>query len=148
VGARGGTSATKVPAILAMRYTYPIPMGKVWQTIRSYIWWAYDRGSVPYDIMVTLILAFIFLTPLWVNFKDKPTERIPHQTGVVVYQLTDREFTYQVEASAVRARDGDAIRRELLGIIEPIAGEVDITSYTPMRDKKGNVIGYQVQVTK
>ena len=52
----------------------------MWKTIKRYIWWTYERGSVPYDIMVTLILAFIFITPLFLNFKDKPVERVPHQT--------------------------------------------------------------------
>ncbi len=48
-------------------------MSKFGQTLKGYIWWTYPRGSVQYDVMVTLILAFIFLTPLWVNFRDKPT---------------------------------------------------------------------------
>ena len=42
-------------------------MSKFGQTVKGYIWWTYPRGSVPYDIMVTVILAFIFLTPLWVT---------------------------------------------------------------------------------
>jgi hypothetical protein len=123
-------------------------MGHIWRTIRGYILWTYDRGSVQYDVMVTLILAFIFLAPLWMNFKDKPVERTPHQTGVVVYQVSDRTFTYQVDAAAVSARDDDGVRRDLLGVIEPIAGEVEITGYEPIRDNKGHVTGYKVQVTK
>ncbi len=123
-------------------------MASVWQTIRGYIWWTHERGSMPYDIMVTLILAFIFVTPRWVNFNDKPAERVLHQTGVVVYQLADKDFMYQVEASAVRARDDAGIRQELLGIIEPIAGEVEITAFTPVKDAKGHVTAYQVRVTK
>jgi hypothetical protein len=47
-------------------------MSKLGQTLRGYFWWTYPRGSVPYDIMVTLILAFIFITPIFVNFRDKP----------------------------------------------------------------------------
>lgn len=123
-------------------------MARIWQTIRSYIWWSYERGSVPYDVMVTLILMFIFVTPLWVNFKDKPAERTVHQTGVVVYQTSDHSFTYQVDAAAVRGQNEDAIRLALLGIIEPIAGEVEITSYKALRDGKGRITAYQVQVTK
>ena len=55
-------------------------MGKVSQTIKGYLWWTYPRGSVHYDVMVTVILAFIFLAPLWINFRDKPQERPPRQT--------------------------------------------------------------------
>ena len=87
-------------------------MGKVSQTIKGYIWWTSPRGSVHYDVMVTLILAFIFLTPLWINFRDKPQERPPHQTEVVVQQEDDG-FLYKVDASAVKA-DSDADIRESL----------------------------------
>jgi len=31
--------------------------------LRSYFFWTYERGSFHYDVMVTLILAFIFITP-------------------------------------------------------------------------------------
>ena len=59
-------------------------MGAIWRTIRGYILWSYERGSLHYDIMVTLILLFVFVSPHFINFKDKPVERIPHLTGVVV----------------------------------------------------------------
>ena len=39
------------------------PMGAIWRTIRGYILWSYERGSLHYDIMVTLILLFIFVSP-------------------------------------------------------------------------------------
>jgi len=45
-------------------------MSKIWEIVRGYILWSYERGSLHYDVMVTLILAFIFLAPLWGNFKD------------------------------------------------------------------------------
>ena len=122
-------------------------MLRIWQTIRGYIWWTYDRGSVPYDIMVTLILAFIFITPLYISFKDKPVERVPHQTGVVVYP-DGQSLVYQIDASAVKGRDDDSIRRELLRIIEPIAGEVEIDHYEAIRDAQQHATGYKVWVTR
>src|ERR1035441_7485783 len=73
-------------------------MSNFGQTLKGYIWWTSPRGSVRYDVMVTLILAFIFLTPLWVNFRDKPVERSPHQTEVVVQQEGDG-FLYKVDAA-------------------------------------------------
>src|SRR5205823_3280433 len=82
----------------------------IWRTIRGYVLWTYERGSVHYDVMVTLILAFIFLAPHWINFKDKPVEHTPHQTGVVVTPDGENGFIYQVEASAVNASDDASIR--------------------------------------
>ena len=76
-------------------------MNRVWSTIKGYIWWTYPRGSIHYDVMVSLILLFIFASPYFLDFHDEPTERTPHQTGVVVFP--DKEgLVYQVDASAVK----------------------------------------------
>src|ERR1700751_4984015 len=105
-------------------------MGKITQTIRGYIWWMYPRGSMPYDVMVTLILAFIFLGPLWINFRDKPVERSPHQTEVVV-RAEGNGFVYKVDAAAVKAGSDEDIRESLTRVLEPIAGEITIDRYQP-----------------
>jgi len=118
-------------------------MGKVSQTIKSYIWWTYPRGSVPYDVMVTVILAFIFLAPLWINFRDKPQERPPRQTEVLVQQVGDG-FLYTVDASAVKSDSDADIQESLARIIEPVAGEITIDRYEPVRDGKHNVVAYKV----
>ena len=123
------------------------PMARIWQTIRSYILWTYERGSTPYDIMVTLILAFIFLAPIWINFKDKPIERSGHQKEVIVFPDGQSGFIYQVDASAVRGNP-TTVEADLLSVIEPIAGEVDITRVEPVRDAKGKVVGYKVWVSR
>ncbi len=122
-------------------------MSGVWKTIRGYIWWTYERGSVPYDVMVTLILAFIFVTPFFLNFKDKPVERIPHQTGVVVYP-DGQNLVYQIDAKAIQGKDDASIRSDLLRVIEPIAGEVDIDHYEEIKDVRGHVTAYRVWVTR
>ena len=118
-------------------------MGKISQTIKGYIWWMYPRGSVHYDVMVTLILAFIFLGPLWINFRDKPVVRSPYQTEVVV-KAEGNGFLYKVDAAAIKPGDDEAIREELLRVIEPVAGEIRIDHYEAVRDDKHNVVAYQV----
>jgi hypothetical protein len=119
----------------------------IWRTIRGYILWSYERGTIQYDVMVTLILLFVFLSPRYVNFNDKPIERNPHPTGVVVFP-DGAAFIYQIEGSAVQG-EGDAnIRAQLLRIIEPISGEVTITRYEIIRDRKGHVLSYKVWAQK
>jgi hypothetical protein len=118
-------------------------MSKLGQTVKGYIWWTHPRGSVPYDVMVTLILAFIFLAPLWINFRDKPQERPPRQTEVVVQQEGDG-FLYKVDASAVREGSEAEIHESLLRIIEPIGGEITIDRYQPVRDSNHHVVAYKV----
>ena len=123
-------------------------MNRIWRTIRGYVLWTHDRGSVHYDVMVTLILAFIFLTPRDL-FKDKPVERTPHQTEIVVLPGGDRGgFIYQVAASAVGGSDDAAIRSSLERIIEPIAGEVTVTDFQVVRDGKGRAIAYKAWVRR
>jgi hypothetical protein len=131
------TSNTGVPRV---------PMTGIWRTIRGYILWSYERGTIQYDVMVSLILLFIFLTPRWVNFNDKPVQHNPHPSGVVVMPDGQGGLIYQVEGSAVSAQGEDSIRRELLHIIEPISGAVEITNYEAVRDRSGRVLSYKVWV--
>ncbi|HEY4842489.1 MAG TPA: hypothetical protein VIH78_11010 [Terriglobales bacterium] len=124
------------------------PMGATWRTIRGYILWSYERGSLHYDIMVTLILLFIFVSPHFINFKDKPVERNPHLTGVVVIPGDKGGFIYQIQASAVNPSTGEDIRRQLEQIIEPISGAVSITNVETIKDAKGHALSYKVSVQK
>ena len=120
------------------------PMSGVWRTIRDYIFWSYERGTIQYDVMVTLILVFVFLSPALINFKDKPVEHNPHRIGVAVVPDGQGGLIYQIEAGAVTGKDEDALRREFLAIIEPISGEVSITKIEPVRDAAGHILSYKV----
>jgi hypothetical protein len=124
------------------------PMGAIWRTIRGYILWSYERGSLHYDIMVTLILLFVFISPHFINFKDKPVERNPRLTGVVVIPGEKGGFIYQIEASAVNTAEGGDVRRQLEQIIEPISGAVSITRYETLKDASGHTRSYRVWVEK
>jgi hypothetical protein len=135
------TAATTLPSAVS-------PMGAIWRTIRGYILWSYERGSLHYDIMVTLILIFIFVSPRYINFKDKPVERNPHLTGVVVIPGEHGEFIYQIQASAVNSGSGEDVRRQLERIIEPISGAVSVTRYEIVNDGKGRLQSYKVWVEK
>ena len=119
-------------------------MNAVWRTIRGYILWQYERGTLHYDIMVTLILLFIFLSPRVIEFNDKPISRDPHPTEVMVIAQTDGRLFFQVAASAVSPGDDKSIRDQLLRIVEPISGAVSIVSYEPVNDPKGKVQSYKV----
>lgn len=125
-----------------------LPMNAVWRTIRGYILWSYERGTLHYDVMVTLILLFVFLSPYWINFNDKPAERTPHPTGLVVTPDTKGGFIYQVEASAVTGKDANEVRDQLQKIIEPISGAVSISKIEPVSDRKGRVQSYKVWVQR
>jgi hypothetical protein len=126
----------------------PVPMNSIWRTIRGYVLWSYERGSLHYDVMVTLILLFVFLSPYWINFKDKPIERVPHQTGVLIQPDGQGGFIYQIQASALTAQTESGLRDQMLAIIEPIAGAAAISKYETVKDRSGHVQSYKVWVQK
>ena len=140
--AKANTTVMAAPAL---------PMTGIWRTIRDYIFWSYERGTIQYDVMVTIILLFVFLSPRLINFKDKPVEHNPHRTGVAVVPDGQGGLIYQIEATAVGqavGNDDSVIRGELLQIIEPISGEVSITKVEAVRDGSGRIISYKVWVAR
>ena len=125
-----------------------LPMKGVWPTIRSYIFWQHERGTLHYDIMVTLILIFVFFSPRVINFNDKPVPRDPHLTDVVVTPDAEGSLVYQISGSAIVPGDDKSVRDQLLHIIKPISGDVSIVSYEPVGDGKGHAQTYKVLVKR
>jgi hypothetical protein len=130
-----------------------LPMKGVWPTIRSYIFWQHERGTLHYDIMVTLILIFVFLSPRLINFNDrpfndKPALRTPHLSDVVVTADAQGGLLYQISARGITPGDDQVVRNQLLRTIEPISGEVTIVKYDSVPDGKGQVQSYRVWVKR
>jgi hypothetical protein len=125
-----------------------LPMNSIWRTIRGYILWSYERGSLHYDVMVTLILIFVFVSPYWINFKDKPIERVSHQTAVVIQPDGQGGLIYQIDASALSAKNDSELKQQMLAIIEPITGAAAIKNYKAEKDGLGRVQSYKIWVEK
>jgi hypothetical protein len=123
-----------------------LPMKGVWPTIRSYILWQHERGTLHYDIMVTLILIFVFFSPRVIDFNDKPVPPEPHLTDVVVTPDAQGGLVYQISASAITPGDDQSVREQLLRIIKPISGDVSIVSYEAIG--KGHIQTYRVLVKR
>lgn len=114
------------------------------KTLRSYFWWTYERGSFHYDVMVTLILAFIFVTPhLW-DYRDRPQFHIASQ--VTVENNGEGQLAYLIRAEDVNhsvSKDAP-LDLTLKQIIEPIAGDITIERYDTIKGPDGKVISYKV----
>lgn len=104
--------------------------------------WTHPRGGFHYDVMVTVILAFIFLTPRQL-FKDSPTYRPQHPNEIVVRADGPNTFVYEMAASAVPSGESD-VQSALKRALEPLGGNVEITRYDTLRDNSGKVVGYRV----
>jgi hypothetical protein len=95
--------------------------------IKRFLLWDYPRAGWQYDVMVTLILAFIFLTPREI-FRDQPRAsnivRLPAEHGTNVFWIEpellnsypESERSGRVEAM-LKSRFG---KRETVVRIEPI----------------------------
>jgi len=122
--------------------------------IRNYIFWAYERGSFHYDVMVTLILIFVFVTPRFVDFKDKPVPTVPlHANEVLVKQATasgsQTQILYEVRAEDLGGASTDAeLRAAILRVLQPLSGDVTILQYKPVLDAKGKIVAYEASVLR
>jgi hypothetical protein len=126
----------------------------MFKLIRNYIFWAYERGSFHYDVMVTAILVFMFVSPHLIDFKDKPVETVAlHASEVLVREAGtsggSSRFIYQVRADDMSGARTDPERRAaILRVIEPISGEVSLERYEPIRDMQGKIIAYNAWVLR
>ncbi len=121
-------------------------MSRIGRTLRGYLFWTYDRGSFHYDVMVTLILAFIFIGPRFIDFKDHPGEQLSHPTKPAV--IAEGKM-YQVDASTVDAQDEGMVRANFLRAVRPMAGPgATIDRVEPVRDSAGRIIAYRAWVKK
>jgi hypothetical protein len=124
------------------------------KVLRGYLFWTYERGSFHYDVMVTLILLFLFLSPRLIDFKDRPVETVAlHASEVLVKEAGDRDgnsrFLYQVRADDMGgAKTEDQKRAAMLRVIEPISGEVTLERYEEVKDAAGKVIAYNAWVVR
>lgn len=116
--------------------------------LRSYLFWTYERGSFHYDVMVTLILLFLFVGPRFIDFKAKPVETLTlDPSEVVVKEAGTTEagkiFVYQIRAQDLAGTITDSERQAaILNVIEPISGHVALQRYEPVRDAKGKITAY------
>jgi hypothetical protein len=111
-------------------------------TLKSYFYWTHPRGNVHYDVMVTLILLFIFVTPhLW-DFGDKPSRVPGPQHPIQVVSDGGRGLVVTVTADDLSVPENQTdseIRKELRRAIEPVTGDaVSVTRWETALDAQGN----------
>lgn len=106
--------------------------------LKRFIFWDYKRGSWQYDVIVGIILAFIFLTPRpW--FRDWP--RTPQTQGIATvpggYFISPEEL------------DGLADNQLTAKLTERVRAHarnprLSVTRVEPILDSEGELLGYVV----
>ncbi len=114
-------------------------MRSLWRAIRPAVFWSYRRGSWQYDIMVGLILAFIFLTPRgW--FRDQPR----HQQIVMLPTLNGQD-QFWIDPELIGDTPPERLESHIRGLLEKRMGRrVMLIKTEPARDSEGNLKGYVV----
>jgi len=113
------------------------------QVLKSYFYWTYPRGSFHYDVMVTLILLFIFVIPHFWDFGAKPSRPGGPQHPIEVIGNDGHGVIVTVEAVDANVPPGasdSAVRKALEKAIEPVTGDsVFIDRWMTVRDAEGNL---------
>jgi len=112
--------------------------------LKSYIYWTYPRGNVHYDVMVTLILLFIFVTPQFWDFGDKPSRAPGPSHPIQVASDGTRSLLVtisDIDVKAPASASDNEMRRVLRKAIEPVTGDaVAVIRWETATDLQGNKV--------
>jgi len=105
---------------------------------KRFILWDYPRASWQYDVIVGIILAFIFLTPRsW--FRDQP--RTPQASQVALLGHGNDVFWVEPELLAGVPEDQRLVK--LASILKSRTGKVrTVARVEPILDSEGEIEGY------
>jgi hypothetical protein len=113
------------------------------QTLKSYVWWTHERGSVHYDVMVTVILAFIFLTPHFWNYGDRPKADWP-RNEIRASVNPGGGMVYEIPVEMLPAQNATPTDQDLENAIAPVAGAVRVDRKQAVREVGGGLVAWQV----
>ena len=109
--------------------------------IWGFIFWTHERGTFRYDVMVGLILAFVFLTPRGF-FHDRPQPPQIHQ----IVALEEEKGAFQVDA-ALLAHEERTLEDGARRLLRAYTGKaVRVLRLEPIRDPDGRLLAYKVWI--
>jgi len=108
--------------------------------LKRFILWDYARASWQYDVMVGLILVFIFLTPRsW--FRDQP--RTPQASQVALLRGGHGSDVFWVEPELLAGIPEDQRLVKLGHVLKARTGKTPaLTRVEPILDSEGEIKGY------
>jgi hypothetical protein len=108
--------------------------------LKRFILWDYPRASWQYDVMVGVILAFVFLTPRgW--FRDQP--RAPQASQMALLGAGLGKDVLWIEPELLAGVPEDQQLAKLTDILKRRPGKTPtITRLEPILDSEGEIKGY------
>ena len=111
--------------------------------LKSYIYWTHPRGTFQYDVMVTLILLFIFVTPWLWDYGARPTRGAGPPHPIQITSDGEHGFIVTVAASDVSVPPSASdmqMRKILRKAIEPVTGDaVSVMRWETATDARGDL---------
>jgi hypothetical protein len=122
---------------------FPEPKRGVREILKSYFYWTYPRGCFHYDVMVTLILLFIFITPHVWNYGDKASSSAGLLHPIQLTGDGGNGMIVTVQASDVDVpawATDQQVRKALRQAILPVSGDaVVVEHWETVTDAEGNL---------
>ncbi len=122
--------------------------------LHRYIFWTYERGSFHYDVMVTLILLFLFIAPHFIDFHDRPLPEVPSRSTEVLIRDaghfgTIRRFEIEVRAEDLHgARTDQEVHDRIADRVRQITPDAEVDKITPVKDPRGQIVAYDAAVLR
>ena len=114
----------------------------MFRIFRDYFFWTHERGSFHYDVMVTLILAFIFLTPRIWNYGDRPQPLKLAPGNVLVTTKGPGDFVYEIPAAQIQPEG--SLDAQIRKNVEAVSGPVVVDRYEAVKEPYGKTKVYRV----
>jgi hypothetical protein len=114
--------------------------------VKRFIWWDFARASWQYDVMVAIILAFIFLTPReW--FRDQA--RIPNASSVAILAAEHGSDVFYIDQELLAPIPENQRLPKLSEILTRRTGRKhNVTRIQPIYDEAENELkGYMAFAT-
>jgi len=111
--------------------------------LKRFILWDFPRATWQYDVMVAIILAFIFLTPRdW--FRDQP--RIPQASAVTMLPSEHGTNVFWIEPELLDGVPDSRRAGKLAEILGAKTGnkQIRIMRFEPIYSSENEIRGYMV----
>lgn len=132
-------------------------MRSFWRGIVRTVFWSYERGSWPYDVLVVAIVIFVLATPRsWFHDQPKASPGASASVRFVFEDSASQTRIYRLDAAALSpqkraTRPTPELERETHDILGRTVGELkdrtfQVLRIDPVLDGTGAVVHYDVTI--